>query len=55
MTVHTGTGVTTNLDRFWGQDNHVWNNSGDKATLKKAIRNKVDVCKWSIGSGTTTC
>jgi hypothetical protein len=56
VTVHTGSGTTTKLNRFWGQDNYVWNNSADKATLKKGNGTKIDVCKWSsVGSGSTNC
>jgi hypothetical protein len=54
--VHTGKGTSTTLERYWGQNYYVWNNSGDKAILKNASGSKIDVCSWSsIGSGSTGC
>lgn len=43
-------------NRFWGQSNYVWNNTGDKATLVRAGGRVVDICKWgSSGSGFKKC
>jgi hypothetical protein len=54
--VHTGKGSDTTLNRYWGQNTYVWNNSGDKAILRNQLRVKVDVCSWSgIGTGVTAC
>ncbi len=55
VTVHTGKGSSIKLNRYWGQNYYVWNNSGDRAILKNANGNKIDVCKWTaIGIGACT-
>jgi hypothetical protein len=44
--VHTGTGSSSPGHRYWNLDNYVWNNDGDKATLRKSGVIK-DRCGWS--------
>jgi hypothetical protein len=52
VTVHTGKGSSTKLNRYWGQQHYVWNNSEDRAVLKNANGTKIDVCEWTaIGPG----
>lgn len=34
--IRTGSGVNTQTNRFWGRSWYVWNNTGDRATLKNA-------------------
>lgn len=54
--VHTGKGANTVHDRFWGLGYHVWNNGGDKATMKTAAGTTLDTCGWSsTGLGYTSC
>jgi len=54
--VHTGRGSSTTLNRYWGQDQYVWNNTGDKATLTSKSGTVVDTCKWSgAGLGYINC
>ena len=53
--IHTGSGRNSRTDRYWGQDFYVWNNDGDKATLRNKNRQRVDTCSWGDGSGTTGC
>lgn len=36
VTVHTGSGMDSATDLYWGLGSLVWNNTGDTATLKKA-------------------
>ena len=53
--VHTGKGTNTSKDRYWGRSWYVWNNTGDKATLKSPSGAILDTCSWGNGSGTTSC
>lgn len=54
--VHTGRGTSTALNRYWGQDNYIWNNDGDRATLKKPTGTVIDTCVWyRAGRGSITC
>jgi hypothetical protein len=54
--VHSGKGSNSGTNRYWGQSWYVWNNSGDKATLKNASGTVVDTCAWTrIGVGYKTC
>lgn len=49
MKVHTGSGTNTAANRFQGRKAYVWNNTGDKATLKTASGGAVDSCSWGKG------
>jgi hypothetical protein len=54
--VHTGKGPNSSHDRYWGQSNYIWNNSGDKATMKTANGTVLDTCSWSHDApGYTNC
>jgi Lamin Tail Domain len=54
--IHTGTGTNTATDRYWNRGWYVWNNSGDRATLRNADGNVVDRCSWDGGRpGYTYC
>ncbi|MFI5625961.1 lamin tail domain-containing protein [Nocardioides sp. NPDC051685] len=55
ITVHTGRGTKDSRNRYWGRSAYVWNNTGDKATLKNRSLAIVDTCAWGDGSGTITC
>ncbi|MQA84913.1 MAG: lamin tail domain-containing protein [Streptosporangiales bacterium] len=55
VTIHTGKGRNSAGHRYWGRGWYVWNNTGDKATLRNASRNVVDYCIWSNGSGIKYC
>jgi hypothetical protein len=50
VTVHTGSGTQRALHRYWGQGTYVWNNDGDKATLKNAGGTVIDTCAYD-GTG----
>jgi len=45
--LHTGRGTNTATDRYWGRSAYIWNNTGDKATLKNRAGSTVDTCGWS--------
>ncbi|HZA94371.1 MAG TPA: lamin tail domain-containing protein [Gemmatimonadales bacterium] len=49
VTVHTGKGTNTASHRYWGRSWYVWNNTGDKATLRRADGVWIDSCSWTSG------
>ena len=55
VTVHTGNGSDTRRHKYWGSSAYIWNNTGDRARLKKPGNILVDSCSWGAGDGTTTC
>jgi hypothetical protein len=44
--VHSGRGSDTAAHVYWGRRWYVWNNDGDKATLKNAAGRVVSVKRW---------
>lgn len=55
VTLHTGTGTNTAHHRYWRSAAYIWNNTGDRATLKNKSGNIVDRCTWGDGSGVIAC
>ena len=55
VTVHTGKGTNTSTNLYWGSRNYIWNNSGDRATLRDAQGHQIDTCSWGNGSGSINC
>jgi hypothetical protein len=54
--IHTGKGTNISTDRYWGLENYVWNNSGDKAYLRNGDFVQRDTCEWtSVGSDYEWC
>jgi hypothetical protein len=54
--IHTGKGTNTAYHRYWGRGWYVWNNTGDKATLRNKAGTVKDTCAWtSRGSGYKYC
>ena len=53
--LHTGSGTNSRAHRYWGQDNYVWNNTGDTARLRNAAGLLIDTCRWPDGDGTIAC
>jgi len=45
--VHTGRGTDTRFHVYWGMGNYVWNNDGDRATLKTKGGRTVSRCSYS--------
>ena len=41
-TVHTGSGSNTARHRYWRSDAYIWNNDGDRATLRNRAGRRVD-------------
>ena len=50
VTLHTGKGRDGARNLYWGQGWYVWNNTGDRATLKNRSGAVADTCSWG-GSG----
>ena len=50
VTVHTGNGTKRPGHRYWRQDNYVWNNDSDTATLKNKSGSVIDRCHYSSSS-----
>ena len=50
VTIHTGSGTDRQLHLYWGQGSYIWNNTGDKATLKNSTGKVVDACAYD-GTG----
>jgi hypothetical protein len=53
--VHTGKGTNTNTHRYWGKSWYVWNNTGDKATVRNAAGTTIDTCSWGRTGSYTYC
>ena len=53
--VHTGSGRTGVVHKYWGSGNYVWNNTGDKAILRDGHGRLVQVCSWGRGTGSVDC
>ncbi len=45
--VHTGRGSDTRFNVFWGRRAYVWNNTGDRATIRNAAGLFRDRCTYS--------
>ena len=55
MVVHTGKGTNNASHRYWGQSNYIWNNTGDRATLRAANGTTVDTCSWGATGSYKNC
>lgn len=53
--VHTGRGIKTRRHLYWRQDWYVWNNDGDRATLRNRNGHRIDRCAWGDGGGVKRC
>jgi hypothetical protein len=53
--VHTGRGSNGAHNLYWGSAGYIWNNTGDKATLKNSAGTVLDTCGWGSGSGVVSC
>ncbi|MGO4359380.1 lamin tail domain-containing protein [Terrabacter sp. RAF57] len=51
--IHTGKGTNTSAHRYWGRASYVWNNTGDKATVRNSAGTAIDTCSWG-GTGSVT-
>jgi hypothetical protein len=55
VVLHTGKGTDSSRHRYWGRGAYVWNNTGDRATLKNRRGRVVDRCRWGDGDGRIRC
>jgi hypothetical protein len=55
VTVHTGSGTNTRLNRYWRLDYYVWNNDGDTARLKNSGGTLIDKCSYSGAGSSVAC
>lgn len=53
--VHTGSGSNTGRHKHWGLDYYVWNNDGDRATLKNRSGTVIDRCSYTGTSDAVNC
>jgi hypothetical protein len=53
--VHTGHGSNGAHSLYWGSGSYIWNNTGDKATLKNKAGTVMDTCSWGSGTGAVNC
>ena len=53
ITLHTGRGADDAGHRHWSSGNHIWNNTGDTATLRDPAGRAVDTCSWTARTGRT--
>jgi hypothetical protein len=47
VTLHSGVGHDGPHVRYWGEHEYVWNNDGDRATVRNAAGRRVDTCGYS--------
>jgi hypothetical protein len=55
VTLHTGSGSNTGTHRYRGMAGYVWNNDGDKATLKNSGGTVKDTCSYSGAGDSVNC
>lgn len=55
--LHSGKGTHTHRTFYWGSGWHIWNNTGDTATLRDSHGKYHDSCRWtkSTSSGWKAC
>jgi hypothetical protein len=55
LMIHTGRGSEALLHKYWGLRHYVWDNGGDRATLRRADGSVVDRCRYSGSGSIVTC
>jgi hypothetical protein len=55
VTIHSGNGANTARHRYWDFMGYVWNNDGDRATLKKPNGTVIDRCSYSGAGSSVAC
>jgi hypothetical protein len=48
--VHTGHGQDDNNDLYWDSGSYIWNNDGDKATLRRDNGTVADTCRYTAAA-----
>ena len=46
VTIHSGYGTNTSMSRYWESGWYIWNNTGDKAYLRRPNGTQADYCSW---------
>jgi hypothetical protein len=55
VTIHTGRGTNGVKNLYWRQGSYIWNNTGDKASLKNAAGTVVDTCAYDGTGSSVIC
>jgi hypothetical protein len=55
VTLHTGNGSSTGTNRYWESGWYIWNNDGDKASLKNKAGRVKDTCSYSGAGSSVSC
>ena len=55
LMIHTGRGSEALLHKYWGLRRYLWDNAGDRATLRRADGTVADRCRYSGGGSTAMC
>jgi hypothetical protein len=55
LMIHTGRGSEALLHKYWGLRRYLWDNRGDRATLRRADGSVADRCSYSGGGSIVTC
>lgn len=55
LNVRTGKGTNNWNTRYWGSGNYIWNNTGDKATLRNSNGTWIDSCSWGSSGSWKYC
>lgn len=53
--LHTGRGSDTRHQKFWGRHQGVWDDDGDRATLKRPNEKVADYCRYSGAGSSVDC
>ncbi|MEW6223210.1 MAG: lamin tail domain-containing protein [Chloroflexota bacterium] len=53
--LHTGKGTNTAGHRYWASRYYIWNNNGDRATVKNAAGTVIDRCSFSGAGSAVYC
>ena len=53
--VHTGSGRDGARNLYWDSGAYIWNNDGDRATVRNRNGRLIDRCSWGDGGGTKVC
>lgn len=53
--VHSGNSDDTGKHKYWGMGHYVWDNNGDRATLRNRAGEVVDRCRYSGAGSAVNC
>ena len=55
LMIHTGRGSEAALHKYWGLRRYLWDNGGDRATLRRADGSVADRCLYAGAGSTAMC